>query len=138
MGAGSEREKVHCEDTASAHGAPRKQTGSVFPPRREQCHEIAEAEVSGLSGHRERLTEVLRGKVWWPGLGRTEGKKDFTPDLLCPPRAASSPREELCGRRLPGQRGAESKMLCMPASHCTSVGATGGPPLEAAWAGCHS
>lgn len=27
----------------------------------------AEAEVSGLSGHRERLTEVLRGKVWWPG-----------------------------------------------------------------------
>lgn len=26
----------------------------------------AEAKVSGLSGHRERLTEVLRGKLWWP------------------------------------------------------------------------
>lgn len=39
--------------------------------RTERCHEIvvagAEAEVSGLSGHRERLTEVLRGKVWRPG-----------------------------------------------------------------------
>lgn len=27
----------------------------------------AEAEVSGLSGHRERLSEVLRAEVWWPG-----------------------------------------------------------------------
>ncbi|KAG7510943.1 hypothetical protein JOB18_036341 [Solea senegalensis] len=51
----------------SVHAALHRQMGSVFSSQRERCHETSEAEVSCLSGHRERFTEVLRGEVWQPG-----------------------------------------------------------------------
>lgn len=37
----------------------------------------AEAEVSGLSGHRERFTEVLRGQAWWSGPRDDQGQVEL-------------------------------------------------------------